>query len=364
MNRIKILALLAAVALLALLPLGLHAQQLDPPHKFYGVATLEDGTIAPDGTVVAAWIDGAEVSTAMVESSFEVGFYLLDVAQAEGDVFAGEMVAFTVGGVATSDSIAWESRMSQELNLVAMAGAMEVTPEPFMEEGAGLAIGLFGNNRSGQSGRATFTEIGDDLEVVISVNPGALTSELAHIHNGTCESTGGIDHPLTSFEGGSGVTTMLVEGVTLAHVQDGDHYINIHMAGNPGTSTACGNIPADGEDQPLPMRMVPDPVDTDDLKAELLTTLRLEAGLNAPRVSDGADGAAGARGPAGSAGAQGAQGNPGAVGANGQAGADGPAGARGPEGDSGGVGLAIVALILAIVALAGAGGAFAMGRRS
>ena len=115
MNRFKILALLATVALLALVPVALFAQQPDTPHQFYGTATLEGGTLAPDGTVVAALLDGVEVATTEVESSFQDGFYLLRVGAAAGDpTFAGGTVTFTVDGVATGDSIAWLSQATND----------------------------------------------------------------------------------------------------------------------------------------------------------------------------------------------------------------------------------------------------------
>jgi len=171
MNRFKILALLATVALLALLPIGLFAQQPDVPHQFFGTVTMADGSVAPDGTVVAAWVGGVEADTTTVESSFQAGFYLLRVAAEPGETsFAGQTVTFTVDGVATGDSIPWVSQGTNtaegDLNLTAGAAM-----EPISEEGAGLAMGLFEENNSGQSGRATFTQIGDDVEVVLSLNP-------------------------------------------------------------------------------------------------------------------------------------------------------------------------------------------------
>ena len=119
MNRIKILALLATVVLLALMPINLFAQQPEAPHKFYGTVTLADGSVAPDGTMVGAWVGGEEVATTTVESSFEDGFYLLDVAPPVGETYDGQVVTFTVDGVATGDCVPWVTRGSQELNLVA-----------------------------------------------------------------------------------------------------------------------------------------------------------------------------------------------------------------------------------------------------
>lgn len=129
MNRTKILALLVTVALLATLPIGLYAQAPVAPHQFFGTVTMADGSVAPDGTVVAALVGGEEVVTATVESSFEAGFYVVKVGSELGaPSFVGETVTFTVDGIATADSIAWQTLMSQELNLTAIATMMAGAP--------------------------------------------------------------------------------------------------------------------------------------------------------------------------------------------------------------------------------------------
>ena len=376
MNRVKILALLATVALLAMLPVSLFAQET-APHRFYGTAMMSDGSTAPDDTMVVAMFGTEEAATATVESTFQAGFYLLDVPSPTGAVTT---VTFTVGGEATSDSVAWATRESDELNLTGMTGMMD-TPEPMlMEDDAGLTIGLFEEARSGQSGRATFTEAGADVQVELSLSSGALWSELAHIHTGQCneadgDTLGGVAWGLTSFVGGSGRSSTLVEDVTLAMMQDGDHAVNVHWADNGGTYTACGNIPVAGENQSLP-----DPKGlTGRVGAIGLPGSKGTPGEAGPRGQGGSVGREGPRGQGGSVGREGPRGQGGSVGregpggavgrdgANGADGADGArgqAGATGATGDDGGVGLAIVALILSIVALAGAGGAFAMTRRS
>ena len=389
MNRVKILALLATVALLALVPIGLYAQAPVAPHRFFGTVTMIDGSVAPDGTVVAAWMGGEEVATAEVESSYQAGFYLLDVPAPTG---TDATVTFTVDGLATEDSVTWAERASEERNLTAIAAMMEE-----VVVGASLTMGLFELNSSGQNGSATLTEMGDDLQVDLSLNPGALNTKLAHIHSGQCGATlGGVDYGLTSFVGGSGESTKLVEGVTLAMVQDGNHAINLHWAESGGTYTACGNIPAEGEPQPLPVTGVgknlialelPPVVDTDaltlDVKNALVGDRLFNAliggkdgedgtdgvnGVNGARGRDGSAGGRGGKGDPGPQGVAGSQGNRGGAGANGTNGSDGrqgPQGLPGVTGDDGGGGaLGVVALILAIVALVGVGGAFAMSRRS
>ena len=101
-------------------------------------------------------------------------------------------------------------------------------------------------SESGQSGTATLTDKGTMTQVELSIPTGALETELTHIHSGQCgESLGGVVFPLTSFVGGSGSSSTLVEA-TLDSLMGGDHAINLHKAGNPSVFTACGNIPAEG----------------------------------------------------------------------------------------------------------------------
>ena len=81
---------------------------------------IEAGIATMILTGVAAWVGGEEVAAAMVESSFQAGFYLLDVTPPAGETYAGQIVTFTVDGVATEVSASWETRVSQELNLTAV----------------------------------------------------------------------------------------------------------------------------------------------------------------------------------------------------------------------------------------------------
>ena len=82
-------------------------------------------------------------------------------------------------------------------------------------------------------------------QVELSISAGALETELTHIHSGQCGDTlGGVVFPLTSFVGGSGSSSTLVEA-TLDSLMDGNHAINLHEVGNPSIFTACGNIPAE-----------------------------------------------------------------------------------------------------------------------
>ena len=125
MTRVKILALLVGLVLLFTIPATVSAQQL-PPHVFVGMAMMQDGSTAPDGTMVSAWVGGAEVASATVMD----GNYILIVDQGDQS-FAGETITFQVGGMDAMETGMWLQGGGDELNLTS-SGAMEATmaPEP------------------------------------------------------------------------------------------------------------------------------------------------------------------------------------------------------------------------------------------
>ena len=109
--------------------------------------------------------------------------------------------------------------------------------------GGVLSIALNEQNDSGQSGWATLTAKGDQIEVVLNVSGGTLETELVHIHSGQCGDTlGGVVHPLTSFVGGAGGSVTTVDAA-FSSLRSGDFAINSHKKGEPGVYTTCGNIP-------------------------------------------------------------------------------------------------------------------------
>jgi len=100
---------------------------------------------------------------------------------------------------------------------------------------------------SGQSGTATLVASGDSTVVTLQLSEGSLETELVHIHNGQCGDTlAGVAHALTNFAGGAGASVTTID-VPLHTLLTGAFAINAHQVGNPGTYTACGNIPAEGE---------------------------------------------------------------------------------------------------------------------
>lgn len=120
-----LLGLLAALLLLAALPLVALAQVNSPPHLFTGTVAIE-GDAAPDGTRVAATIGGQEVaSTTVGEGSVSSGRYLLKVPGS-----AGQTISFTVGGMDTGQIAVWSSGSTDVLNLEADSSGTAATPTP------------------------------------------------------------------------------------------------------------------------------------------------------------------------------------------------------------------------------------------
>ena len=107
-----------------------------------------------------------------------------------------------------------------------------------------ITIALAEQNDSGQRGSATLTASGNKTQVTLNITAGGLETELVHIHDGPCNDLGGVVHGLESFVDGSGGSSTLVDA-SLASLRSGNLAINSHQAGNPGTYTTCGDIPAE-----------------------------------------------------------------------------------------------------------------------
>ena len=109
-------------------------------------------------------------------------------------------------------------------------------PAPMMN------ITLAAVKNSGQSGTAEIKEMNGKTQVSISLMGGTGT-QAAHIHDGTCEKTGGIHEPLTPVENGASVT-ILNEPLShfLLDLEAGDLYINVHKSETDLAVVACGNI--------------------------------------------------------------------------------------------------------------------------
>ena len=119
MTKAKLLALLAVMAMVLIVPAVAFAQAV-PPHIFIGSVTV-NGLSAPSGTVVSAVIDGVEQGNATVSTA---GSYTLQVSQG-----SGTDVVFMVDTLTASETATWQQGGADVVNLTAGTGAAATSTE-------------------------------------------------------------------------------------------------------------------------------------------------------------------------------------------------------------------------------------------
>lgn len=115
--------------------------------------------------------------------------------------------------------------------------AMGATTAP-----APVTVEVLTQNRSGQSGTATFEDVnGTQTRVTLTLTGGAFTeAQPAHIHTGTCAKPGDVTYPLTDVVDGSSVTTI---DAPMSSLWAGDQIVNVHKSAAQSTVyTACGEL--------------------------------------------------------------------------------------------------------------------------
>lgn len=103
-----------------------------------------------------------------------------------------------------------------------------------------LTVTLNQLNNSGESGTATLTQNGADVQVVITLASAPATAQPAHIHNGTCASPGSVNHALTNVVNGDSTTT--VSNTTIDQLLAQPFSIDAHRSTMNNAYVACGNI--------------------------------------------------------------------------------------------------------------------------
>jgi hypothetical protein len=109
MTRLKIATLLVGLVMLFIIPATVSAQGV-LPYYFVGTAMIGDDP-APDGTMVAALVDGKQVVDSMVTGGD--GSYTLIV---EGD-HTGKTITFRIGTMDAKQTAAWTAGGADELDL-------------------------------------------------------------------------------------------------------------------------------------------------------------------------------------------------------------------------------------------------------
>jgi hypothetical protein len=121
--------------------------------------------------------------------------------------------------------------------------AMAMTPPP-----APVNVTLAAKNRSGITGTATLTKMGDSTQVMETLNGGRNgTKYPSHIHAGTCASPGAVVAPLGSVsvgadKSGSATTMVLTATLDSARAKFGSLLVQSHLPNM--RPAACGDIPA------------------------------------------------------------------------------------------------------------------------
>lgn len=125
------------------------------------------------------------------------------------------------------------------------AADRQMREDPAGQQAApGTDVALSSRNDSGITGTARMTPQGDSLAVQVSLS--GLTegdSYAAHVHQGTCESGGGVAVGLNAVTGqadGSGSST---KAIGQADLEAGESYfVQVHLP--DGTPAACGDVPS------------------------------------------------------------------------------------------------------------------------
>jgi hypothetical protein len=125
MTKLKVVVLLAVVALL-LFPAIAVAQETppDPPCRFYGDVML-DGQAVPAGTVITATVGGDEYTTTTPAEGYGASTYAIKIAEPSGATYDGATVTFMIGSRSAAQTGTWELGSNVNVDLSAGEG---VTP--------------------------------------------------------------------------------------------------------------------------------------------------------------------------------------------------------------------------------------------
>jgi plastocyanin len=110
--------------------------------------------------------------------------------------------------------------------------------------GSAVHLKLDEQNKSGQKGEVTITQIGTStVKVIVSITgKPSKVPQPAHIHLGACPTPGAVKYPLTNIEKGASQTEL--QGVTLEKLlSELPLAVNVHKSeADAKVYTSCGNI--------------------------------------------------------------------------------------------------------------------------
>ncbi len=111
MTKLRLLALLAVVALVLLPAIAVAQGAPQLPCRFHGTAQVDGANVA-DGTVITATVDGDAYTATTTASS-----YAVIIAQPDGKSYEGKTVTFKIGADSASQTATWTIGGNVAVNL-------------------------------------------------------------------------------------------------------------------------------------------------------------------------------------------------------------------------------------------------------
>lgn len=117
MTKLRVVVLLAVVALLLFPALALADTPPEPPCRFYGTVIV-DGAAVTDGTVITAMIEGDQLTTATPAEGYSTSTYAIKIG-VDTEYTEGATVTFMIGDRAAAQTGTWAKGANIEVNLTA-----------------------------------------------------------------------------------------------------------------------------------------------------------------------------------------------------------------------------------------------------
>jgi hypothetical protein len=117
MTKLRVVVLLAMVALLLFPALALADTPPEPPCRFYGTVTV-DGADVAGGTVITATIGGDQLTTATPAEGYSASTYAIKIG-VDTEYTEGATVTFMIGDRAAAQTGTWTKGGNVEVNLSA-----------------------------------------------------------------------------------------------------------------------------------------------------------------------------------------------------------------------------------------------------
>jgi len=116
MTKLRVVVLLAVVALLLFPALAYAQTPPQPPCRFYGTVTV-DGAAVPAGTVITATVGGDAYTTTTPAEGYGSSSYAIKIEEPDGKNYEGATVTFMIGGSSAKETGTWTLGGNANVNL-------------------------------------------------------------------------------------------------------------------------------------------------------------------------------------------------------------------------------------------------------